>query len=177
MRLRLVEVEGTPEEIGRLDIEHLLGRPIPPPSVIQLDREGPEPVESGLSTILEAEAPPGRSRELLGSFFETVRSWGDVSVIPNWRASAPRRVAYLRVHRHPRTRGAFVYVFPARLRLNFRLEASAADGSTHAAARAVKPDNAYQVSLTLSDEGSLEEALRLARQAYELVGATSATKA
>lgn len=173
MRLRLVEVEGTPEEIRRLDIEHLLGRPIPQLSVLELDGESAEPAEGQLSAILEAEAPPGRSRQLLESFFEAVRSWGDVSVVPNWRANAPGRVAYLRVHRHPRTRGAFVYVFPARLRLNFRLEASAADGSDRAVAREVKQDNAYQVSISLTDEYSLKEALRLARQAYELVGAAS----
>ena len=169
MRLRLVEVEGTPEEIRRLDIEHLLGRPIPHASALELEGEGTsvEPSDLRLSTILEAEAPPGRSRQLLESFFETVRSWGDVSVVPNWRANAPGRVAYLRVHRHPRTRGAFVYVFPARLRLNFRLEASAADGSDQAVAREVKPDNAYQVSISLTDDESLKEALRLARQAYE----------
>lgn len=172
MRLRLVEVEGTPEEIRRLDIEHLLGRPIPPPSLLELDPESADTVAPGLSTILEAEAPPGRSRQLLGSFFETVQSWGDVSIVPNWRPNAPGRVAYLRVHRHPRTRGAFVYVFPARLRLNFRLDTSAAEGSKQAVAREVKPDNAYQVSISLTDEESVKEALRLARQAYELVGAS-----
>jgi hypothetical protein len=172
MRLRLVEVEGTPEEIRRLDIEQLLGRPfVPSQALMEADPEPSGFDELRLSSILEAEAPPGRSRQLLETFFESVRSWGDVSVVPNWRANAPGRVSYLRVHRHPRTRGAFVYVFPARLRLNFRLEAAEAQGATHAAARDVKNDNAYQVSISLTDESTLEEALRLARRAYELVGA------
>ncbi len=175
MRLRLVEVEGTPEEIRRLDIEQLLGRPLTHGQLIGIEGEAAESVDAQLVSILESEAPPGRSRQLLESFFDTVRSWGDVLVVPNWRANAPGRVAYLRVHRHPRTRGAFVYVFPARLRLNFRLEASLAAGSTRAVAREVKPDNAYQVSISLTDDQSLKEALRLARQAYELVGAASKT--
>ncbi len=85
----------------------------------------------------------------------------------------PKRVSYLRVHRHPRTRGAFVYVFPGRLRLNFRLESGAARGSRHAMARGVKADNAYQVSLMLVDEKALEEALRLAELAYESVAASA----
>lgn len=173
MRLRLVEVEGTPEEIRRLDIEHLLGRPIPQRALMEVEREPSDALESQLSNILQAEAPPGRSRQLLQSFFDTVRSWGDVSVVPNWRANAPGRVAYLRVHRHPRTRGAFVYVFPARLRMNFRLDASAAADSDQAVARDVKPDNAYQVSISLTDEDTLDEALRLARLAYEAVGTPS----
>ncbi|HUR49328.1 MAG TPA: hypothetical protein VMY88_07380 [Acidimicrobiales bacterium] len=172
MRLRLVEVEGTPEEIRRLDIEQLLGRPFSPSqSLMEADTDPAGFDEARLSTILEAEAPPGRTRELLEAFFDTVRSWGDVSVVPNWRANAPGRVSYLRVHRHPRTRGAFVYVFPARLRLNFRLDAAEAKGATHAAAREVKRDNAYQVSISLTDQSTLEEALRLSRRAYELVGA------
>jgi len=176
MRLRLVEVEGTPEEIRRLDIEHLLGRPLSQAAIpLETEREGDAAGgEFRLAGILEAETPPGRSRQLLATFFETVLSWGDVSVIPNWRANTPGRVSYLRVHRHPRTRGAFVYVFPARLRMNFRLEAAAADGALHAIAREVKADNAYQVSVTLTDDATLEEALRMARQAYELVGTATA---
>ena len=171
MRLRLVEVEGTPEEIRRLDIEHLLGRSLPATvGTVSVEHEPGDAPEARLGAILEVEAPPGRSRELLESFFETVVSWGDVSIVPSWRSGTPSRVSYLRVHRHPRTRGAFVYVFPARLRMNFRLPANAADGSPLAVAREVKNDNAYQVSVSLSDRPSLEEAVRLARLAYEAVG-------
>lgn len=170
MRLRLVEVEGTPEEIRRLDIEHLLGRSLPASlGTVVVDHE-PADGPRALGAILDAEAPPGRSRELLESFFDTVQSWGDVSVVPSWRSGTPSRVSYLRVHRHPRTRGAFVYVFPARLRMNFRLPATAATGSDQAVARDVKEDNAYQVSVSLSDGPSLDEAVRLARQAYDAVG-------
>lgn len=176
MRLRLVEVEGTPEEIRRLDIEQLLGRPFAPSqALMSAETEPSSSEEDRLPAILEAEAPPGRSRQLLEVFFETVRSWGDVSVVPNWRANAPGRVSYLRVHRHPRTRGAFVYVFPARLRLNFRLDAADAEGAAHAAPREVKRDNAYQVSIRLTDQSTLDEALLLARRAYELVGAAATT--
>ena len=171
MRLRLVEVEGTPEEIRRLDIEHLLGRSLPAAVGTLSVESGPgEAPEDRLARILDAEAPAGKSRALLESFFDTVTSWGDVSVMPSWRPGTPERISYLRVHRHPRTRGAFVYVFPARLRLNFRLPAAAATHASHAAARDVKNDNAYQVSMTLTDSASLEEAVRLARQAYEAVG-------
>ena len=174
MRLRLVEVEGTPEEIRRLDIEHLLGRPLARSAgTLEIDPEPGDAIEAGLPAILEAEAPPGRSRQLLESFFTEVQSWGDVSVVPNWRAGAPGRVSYLRVHRHPRTRGAFVYVFPARLRMNFRLGTDAVVKSGRAVARNVKPDNAYQVSINLTDEASLKEAVRLARLAYEIVGAVA----
>lgn len=175
MRLRLVEIEGTPEEIARLDIEHLLGHPIPAPAVALYEgapsgqANGPD--GNQLARILEREAPPGRALALLEQFFEAVTGWGDVSVVPSWRAGDPKRVSYLRVHRHPRTRGAFVYVFPGRLRLNFRLGSDAARGLTHAVAREVKVDNAYQVSLMLVDDETLGEALRLAELAYELVAA------
>ena len=175
MRLRLVEIEGTPEEIARLDIEHLLGHPIAPPaSVVSIgapSSQENEPDRGQLARILEREAPPGRALALLERFFEAMTARGDVSIVPSWRAGDPKRVSYLRVHRHPRTRGAFVYVFPGRLRLNFRLGSEASRGLTHAVAREVKADNAYQVSLMLVDEETLEEALRLAELAYELVAA------
>lgn len=171
MRLRLMEVEGTPEEIGRLDVEHLLGHPLSQPPRIIEGGSDRLPVGYGpraqLDAILDNEAPLGRSRELLGGFFDTVLSWGDVSVVPSWRPSNPSRVSYLRVHRHPRTSGAFVYVFPGRLKLNFRLDSSAAKGCQAAVAREVKSDNAYRVSLTLANENALEEARNLARQAYD----------
>lgn len=174
MRLRLVEVEGTPEEIRRLDIEQLLGRPfVPSQGLLEVEGGASASDEGRLAAIIEAEAPPGRSRELLESFFDAVLAWGDVSIVPNWRANAPGRVSYLRVHRHPRTRGAFVYVFPARLRMNFRLEASEAAASPLAVVREVKTDNAYQVSISLTDQSTLDEALRLSRRAYERVGAAT----
>src|SRR5688572_5492881 len=70
MRLRLVEVEGTPEEIRRLDIEQLLGRPFTPSqTLMEAETEPAGFDEARLSAILEAEAPPGRSRELLETFF------------------------------------------------------------------------------------------------------------
>ena len=167
-----MEVEGTPEEIGRLDIEQLLGRPLPRATgIVQVDDDpSTDGAENQLGAILESEAPPGKSRQLLSEFIETVQSWGDVTVVPSWRSNAPRRISYLRVHRHPRTHGAFVYIFPARLRLNFRLDADAAVSASHATAREVKPDNAYQVTISLADHASLEEARQLARMAYEKVG-------
>lgn len=170
MRLRVMEVEGTPEEFGRLDIEHLLGRPLAASaSRIELSGDQVPPVShrAQLDAILDAEAPPGRSRQLLGEFFDTVLSWGDVTVVPSWRPNRPSKVSYLRVHRHPRTAGAFVYVFPPRLRMNFRLDGAAAKDSPTAVRRDVKADNAYQVTLTLTDESGLAEACRLARSAYD----------
>lgn len=171
MRLRLVEIEGTPEEIARLDIEHLLGHPLEPAARIEPAALAAAEARAGdLDRILRAEAPPGRSLDLLREFFTDVTSWGDVTVAPSWKSGQPGRVSYLRVHRHPRTRGAFVYVFPARLRFNFRLDAAAARDFEQATARQVKADNAYQVSLVITDESSLDEARRLARLAYESVG-------
>ncbi len=100
MRLRLVEIEGTPEEIARLDIEHLLGHPLTSSVSITesstTDGSGTDADSSAgrtglseLDRIVQREAPPGKAASLLEQFFEAVTSWGDVSVVPSWRAGAP----------------------------------------------------------------------------------------
>lgn len=147
MKVRVVEVEGTPEELAQLDINKLLS-------------EAP-------SSISPAGAVPS---DEVAAFLAEVRSWEGVEVIPGRvNPASGSTTSYLRVHRLPRRLGAFVYVYPGQRKVNFRLGRDALEGTRHARARDVKDNNAYQLTITVVSREALAESLHLARLAYQRV--------
>lgn len=135
MRIRVLEFEGTPEELAKVDLDRLVAR----------DRDAP-------AEVFEDPDP------LVNRFLEEVSAFGDVRVTPG-----PK---YLRIHRAGARAGAFAYLWPRNRRINFRLERNHAGGA--ARARSVDAKSPYKVMLIL-DERSIEQALDLAKKAWEAV--------
>lgn len=176
MKVRIIELEGTPEE---LESSPYLRR-LATNGAVLVDQattaEGGDegPALPGISAELQARGIEGRVRELLESFIGEVMLWDDVEP-PEWGTPGPTSKAdYIRLRRTPpearrpgRPPGAFVYVFPSRAAVRLRLRSEEIANSTYAKARGVKETDPYQVQVALHHDGMVEEALSLAKRAYE----------
>ena len=69
----------------------------------------------------------------------------------------------------PRRRGAYAYVTPATANVNLRLPKEYADGCQYAFARNVRDSDPYAIRVRLTSVEALDEARKLAGEAYERV--------
>ena len=177
MKVR-IELEGTPEEIESsaflrsLAADGLVIREITSTTPGQRDASA----MLGVGAELDRRGIAGRVRDLVEAFVAEVVQWEDVEP-PEWGTPGPTPKAdYIRLRRRPpssrargRPPGAFVYVFPARAAVRFRLNAADAEGAQYAKRRGVQAKDPYQIQVPLHHKGMVEEAIRLARKAYEQV--------
>lgn len=96
---------------------------------------------------------------------DEVRSWDEVVI--HERPAKGRGSGYFRATRLPRKHGAFLYVYPTRLRCQYRLDLPSVEGHEFATRRAVKEGNPYGVMLRPLNAQSYDEAVKLARLAYD----------
>jgi hypothetical protein len=177
MRVRVVEVEGTPQELAQIpQLMELLSQRAPfgqqaepgegaqgvrrpmPPSIL------PPPVQE----VLDARSPRGPLRETIETFLREVLQWPDVETrIGTSRMSKDGLANMIRLHRRGSGLGAFVYLGVTGANLQFRLRRDKSlEGYTHARARNVQQDAPYGIAMRLSKQ-SLPEAIRLSREAYD----------
>lgn len=164
-RIRILEIEGEPEELAKLDIEKLLGHGSTgrESNGKSESPEGAQPqIPEELRRYVNGNAARPESA-LFQSFLAEVLGWNGVT----WRFGADGRSGkprYVLVHRVPQHKGAFVYVSPRQRRLTFRLLAKEVEASPLSANLRGR---VYQVVVALSSEAALDKAIELARMAYE----------
>jgi hypothetical protein len=183
MRIRVIDVSGTPEELLQLPQlvdflqSHRASDTEFPAVVSSTSKMGLSPTAGSQSgrfpheviSVLSSRGPAVRMRVLIEEFLGEVLAWPDVDI----RVGLSRRnkdglANMLRLHRRRSPLGAFVYLRLPGARLMFRLPVGYdLLGFKHAVSRDVQADERYGVTLRLSSREALPEALKLARLAYE----------
>jgi hypothetical protein len=170
VRIRVVEIEATPEEVARTPELSDLLRSIRhagagPDGAVTAQ---PDPAPRDISAFLDQRGPGGAVRRALDAFLQEVLGWGGVE----WRVGVSRvnrqdPAKVLRLHRRGSGVGAFVYIDLPNVSLKFRLPRDhPLPAPSHARAREVQPDAPYGIALRLAP-ANVSEATELARQAYE----------
>lgn len=168
MRLRVVEIEGTPEEISKADIEAMLRRSHTG-AELTAAKQVADQLPADVEDLINSEVPANRKATAV-QFLSAIVGWGDVDARRGTSAKLEDGMTrYVRLHRRGTSLGAFAYFRPRRLKVTLRLPKEAALGQQHAEARAVKAKNPYQIKIYLRSAEALEEGLALARAAYEKV--------
>ena len=179
MKVRIIELEGTPEELAESPyLRHIASHevPIEPPRTEEGDRANrgalamyPEVVAS----LERSPRPPrGESRALIERFLAEVLGWPDVEArLGKSSRTDDGQTRYLRLHRRGSQLGAFAYVYPARMSVRTRLNHLDIKGRKYAQKRNVRTDgdnvNPYQVRIDLRDSDAVKEAIELAKLAYD----------
>lgn len=175
MRIRVADVDITPEELARTPELRELIRSLSPsetaavtiaPAVKNNHPLGKIPQQ--ILTVLNLRSPGGALRGALDAFLAEVLEWeGADPRIGVSRLNKEDFANAIRLHRRGSGVGAFVYVDVASSNLRFRLPRSySLNGFMHARTRDVQPEVPYGVALRLTPS-TLNEATRLARDAYE----------
>ncbi len=178
MRVRVIDVEGSPEELARLpELQELLG---------SRQETGSADTESTDQDSDERNLLPKQLRDFIASrgggrarakmverFVADVIAWGTTEAeIGTSQTSADGMGPYLRLYRKgPRNFGAFAYVAPNRAKLTFRLLATDVKGYKHVSTRNVKAGTGYEVVVSLTSEEAYLEAIQLAKKS--LVGVST----
>jgi hypothetical protein len=178
MRVRIVDVSGTPQELAEAQpLLDLLRGGVSSPG----DEEGgatedapsawwsavPEDVRKFILTKTSSVQRQSHVMRFVGE----VLLWGNTEVeIGSSRRSATGQNNYLMLrHAGPRDFGAFVYVRPSTGGTTFRLSKRDVKANEHVLFRKVRSDNRYQVNCPLRSPAAVDEALRLARLALDKV--------
>jgi hypothetical protein len=168
VRVRLIEVEGSPEEIRELDLEGLL-REEGGSRNGDKGVETPPTVVDGLSdevrSFVDRKSGSKQQADLFRRFIAEAVAWKAVRAKfgSTHRDGEPR---YLRLNRVPEHKGAFAYVNPRYGRLQFRLKWD--ETPSELRDRALRGSElAYGVRIMLDSEEDLSSAVQLARLAYE----------
>jgi hypothetical protein len=167
MKIRVVELEGTPEELAQTpQLQQLVGGQAQAQPRSQSGSQNGLPDE--VNQVL-ANYARGPMRPVYERLLSEVYSWGDVDIVPG--ESEQREdglTGYLRLHRYGSPLGAFAYINPRRKSASFRLPSEYADDRDHARRKGSEESRSpYQVSMRFTGEAHLEEAVELARAAYE----------
>lgn len=179
MRVRVIDVEGTPEELTSSQqlLEILKGtsdvaragatdevEEDTPPSYWQI-------VPEHVKAFVLSKTPDLQRQALVIRFIGEVMQWGDTEVEIGTSRNTPDRLADYLMLRHsgPRRFGAFAYVKPRNGGVTLRLGRSDAETSPFGRARRVKPGTGYEVTCPLRSKDAVDEALRLARLALDRV--------
>lgn len=179
MKVRIIELEGTPEELAESPyLRNIATHEVPtePPSPEEADRGNAGPLAMYPEVVAALERNPrpprGEARALIERFLAEVLAWPDVEAR---RGKSSRtddgQTRYLRLHRRGSQLGAFAYVYPARMSVRMRLNHADIEGRKYAQKRGVRTEgedvNPYQVRLDLRDSDAVAEAIELAKVAYE----------
>lgn len=176
MRLRVVDVTGTPEELNEAQalIELLRGSDGSP--LVDSDEAiRPEETPPAWSMAIPEEirqfiqsrsTGADRQRHVM-RFVGEVLLWGNTEVeAGRSRRRADGLSSYLMLRKTgPRHFGAFVYVKPSTGGATFRLLKSEVETNEFVIMRDVRNANAYQVNCPLRSSAAVDQALKLARQA------------
>jgi hypothetical protein len=182
MKVRIVEVEGSPQELAEMPelAQALTGHP----TASALDEEEASNGGAGRLAYSPNGALPKELRDYIAvrsgsreraatveSWVTEVLSWGTTEAqIGTSKTSSDGLGNYVRLYaKGPRYFGAFAYVTPGRGKVTFRLSAKAAKGFDHVALRKVQPGTGYEVTVTLDSDEARREALELAQKALAQV--------
>lgn len=135
------------------------------------DVPGVDPAGQG---VVKEQLATNPAAEYFLRFLAEASGWPDVvvhGVKPKGRqAGAPLDYTrYLRLRRAGSQLGGFAYVYAADGRVNFRLAFESTDELQSTAPDAWQPTTghrAYRVSIRISNQSTLDQALKLAREAY-----------
>jgi hypothetical protein len=177
MRVRVVEVEGTPQELAQVpQLMELLGQRVPFSPQAEVGEglhaaHGSTPTSAlpaPVREILDARSPRAPIREAIEAFLREVLQWPDVEArIGTSRMSKDGLANMVRLHRRGSGLGAFVYLGVSGANLQFRLpREESLEGYAHARARNVQKDAPYGIAMRLSKQ-SLAEAVRLSKESYD----------
>jgi hypothetical protein len=179
MWVRVVEVEGTPEEIRQVpELLALLTQSrtsTDGSDVVSVASPGTGMAEVGpglpddIKAVLGLRKPPQHIGDLIERLLQEALSWPDVDArIGASQHTRDGRANAVRLHRRGTAVGAFVYVrLPSGTAL-VRLPPSFDVGEyAHARPRELESQVAYGVAIRLNSEEALREAVELARQAYD----------
>jgi len=166
MQIRIVDVDGTPEELLRIPkLVDLLG---PRGNGKGPGAEGTKSqVGADVRDLIDKQTPQA-ARPRVEAVLERLLSLPGVDVqrgLSKKRADGMTR--YVRFHRRPSQVGAFAYLKPRTLALDLRLPKKAVTNAQYARPRNVKATSVYQVRAPLTSDAALEEAIRLAEAAYK----------
>lgn len=168
MRIRVVEVDGTPEELLRVpQLVDALGPRAANSGKVPNPVNGKLDVDADVQELIDG-VPPGPRRARVERVMEHLLALPGVHVLRGRSKKRPDgRTSYARFHREHNRVGAFAYLKPGVMALDLRLPEKAAARAEHARARRVGRKHAYQVRAPLTNEAAVEEALRLAEAAYD----------
>lgn len=184
MRVRVVEVEGTPDELARMpELSALLGNSaaaVDTLSTSNSPEEARDPKELSsavpkqIRDFIAVRAASRARAQVVERFVGEILGWETTEVvIGTSQVSGDGYGNYLRLYkRGPRYFGAFAYVTPGTAKVAFRLSWKRAAHMTHAMKRKVKAGTGYEVVVTLGDDAAYAEATELARLALEDVSGT-----
>jgi len=193
MRLRIIDIDGTPEEIASLpQLHELLASSTEPRAESTSTETSSELMSAGViaptqlsdrpdislpkavTALIEFRPPIDEIRELLNRFLAEVLQWPDVEArVGVSRRSANGRANAIRLHRRGSVVGAFVYLRLPAVNMHIRLSRDTPDHLlVHATRRRVGPEAPYGLALRLTSAEVLTEALSLARLAYEVAGSS-----
>ena len=144
-------IEGTPAEIRDYQNRGTNGD-----RLAEVDHDHPSHVQEWLESVR-----PGTARDTLESLLTEVQTWDDVYAV----RGTGQGERYMRLYRRHTPAGALAYLHPTKA--EFRVPADAASALRHARPRGVQSSNPHQVTLPLDSPEALDEALQLARRAYE----------
>lgn len=136
--------------------------------------EVPGVATAGQATV-KAQLAANPAAEYFVRFLAEASGWPDVAVHgvkpKGSQAGAPLDYTrYLRLRRTGSSLGGFAYVYAADGHVNFRLAFESEEELRSIAPNAWRPTTghrAYRVSIRISDQNTLDQALQLARAAYE----------
>lgn len=161
--MRVITVEGTPEEFARL--HDLTGTIFPASdgtgeiSVGRLDGE--------LRDFILSRAQGKVRFERASEFVAGALARGDIEVELGKKGKDGQGNYLLLYKKGPRRFGAAAYVTPGSGKTDFRLPEEAASGRDHAKVRQVRPQDRYKVRLYLEGPEATREALDLLDEAIK----------
>lgn len=185
MRIRIIEVEGTPEELAELPEVQAAFAPTAGASPAATKLSAAVPADGGESAahasdqadlamvlpkqirdFVRSRAGSRARTEVVQRFVAEVLGWGTTEAEPGTSTATDDGLNnYLRLYnKGPRYFGAFCYVTPGSAKVTFRLPASAAKGYQHAAKRGKA---GYEIVVYLTSEAAFDEAVELAKLAYD----------
>lgn len=164
---------GVPADLGRQDDYEAEGDEAS--KGFNMDIPDVPGVASAGQATVRAQLAANPAAECFVRFLAEASSWPDVAVHgvkpKGSQAGAPLDYTrYLRLRRTGSQLGGFAYVYATDGHVNFRLAYDSEEELHTIAPNAWQPTTghrAYRVSIRISDQSTLDQALRLARAAYE----------
>lgn len=128
-------------------------------------------IDDEFLAYLERRNPDEEERDLIRQFAEHVLELGDtyIEVGSTSEDSPDGLVDKFRVMKHRSRYGAGAALRPQTCRVDFRLDESHIEGREHARARDVRDIEKYRISLDVTSEEAVAEAVELTREAFEVM--------
>lgn len=180
MRIRILEFEGTAEELAQVpELKRSFrshgsrnadrgSKSRGPLAVSERTAELLATMPAELSELLKRRARSQRSLDLLAEFLMRIRELPQVDFhLGDSERSADGKTWMIHVRREDGIRGSFAQVDARRGQVLFRLGEDVLTNCRHAFARKVRPTTKFRVKIAIESEDSLDEAVDLIKEAYE----------